>query len=99
MLRGVSAAAAAGLTPLKINAVLVRGVNDHQAPELLSWALAEGFELRFIEQMPLEADRTWEREATVTAAETRTIAGEQIPTHPFRGGTRRGTRRAVHGVG
>lgn len=71
VLTGVSAAAAAGLTPLKINAVLVRGVNDHQAADLLSWALAHGFELRFIEQMPLEADRTWKREATVTAAEVR----------------------------
>lgn len=89
VLRGVSAAAAAGLTPLKINAVLVRGVNDHQAPELLSWALAEGFELRFIEQMPLEADRTWEREATVTAAETRTLLESRFrltPSEEERGG-------------
>ncbi|NDK32100.1 GTP 3',8-cyclase MoaA [Nesterenkonia haasae] len=89
VLTGVAAAAAAGLTPLKINAVLVRGVNDHQAPELLSWALAEGFELRFIEQMPLEADRTWEREATVTAAETRTLLESRFrlsPSEEERGG-------------
>jgi GTP 3',8-cyclase len=89
VLTGVHAAAEAGLTPLKINAVLVRGVNDHQAPELLSWALEAGFELRFIEQMPLEADRTWEREATVTAAETRSILGRQFrlePSEEDRGG-------------
>ena len=82
VLSGVAAAAAAGLTPLKVNAVLVRGVNDHQAPELLRLALEAGYELRFIEQMPLEADRTWEREATVTAAETRRLLGEQFRLRP-----------------
>lgn len=89
VLTGVAAAAEAGLTPLKINAVLVRGVNDHHAPDLLSWALEEGFELRFIEQMPLEADRTWEREATVTAAETRSLLSRRFrlePSEEDRGG-------------
>ncbi|WP_120003986.1 GTP 3',8-cyclase MoaA [Nesterenkonia muleiensis] len=82
VLTGVSAAASAGLTPLKINAVLVRGANDHQAADLLSWSLAHGFELRFIEQMPLEADRTWKREATVTAAETRSLLSHQYRIEP-----------------
>ena len=82
VLSGVWAAAAAGLTPLKVNAVLVRGVNDHQAADLLGWALTHDFELRFIEQMPLEADRTWEREATVTAAETRDILAQRYQIAP-----------------
>ena len=45
------------------------GVNDDQAPELLRWALAEGYELRFIEQMPLDAQHGWSREGMVTADE------------------------------
>ncbi|MFC6285167.1 GTP 3',8-cyclase MoaA [Nocardioides sp. GCM10027113] len=66
---GLEAAREAGLTPVKINAVLLRGVNDDQAPELLRWALAEGYDLRFIEQMPLDAQHGWSRTAMVTADE------------------------------
>ncbi|MFC7406331.1 GTP 3',8-cyclase MoaA [Georgenia alba] len=69
VLAGVQAAAAAGLKPVKINAVLMRGLNDDEAPELLAWALRHGFELRFIEQMPLGPPEAWERGAMVTAAE------------------------------
>ena len=71
VLAGAEAAAEAGLSPVKINAVLMRGVNDHEAPELLEWALGRGFALRFIEQMPLDADHGWTREDMVTAAEIR----------------------------
>ena len=67
--RGLAAAAAAGLTPVKVNAVLLRGVNDDQAPELLRWCLERGYQLRFIEQMPLDAQHGWSRTAMVTADE------------------------------
>ena len=66
---GLEAARAAGLGPIKINAVLLRGINDDQAAELLRWSVAEGYELRFIEQMPLDAQHGWSREAMVTADE------------------------------
>ena len=66
---GLEAARAAGLGPIKINAVLLRGINDGEAPELLRWAIAEGYELRFIEQMPLDAQHAWNRTAMVTADE------------------------------
>lgn len=69
VLSGVEVAHAAGLTPVKINAVLLRGINDDQAPELLRWALAHGYELRFIEQMPLDAQHDWSRAEMVTADE------------------------------
>ena len=69
MLAGLAAARAAGLGPVKVNAVLLRGVNDDEAPALLGWALAEGYELRFIEQMPLDAQHAWDRAAMVTADE------------------------------
>jgi GTP 3',8-cyclase len=69
VVRGLVAAAEVGLTPVKINAVLLRGVNDDQAPELLEWCLERGYELRFIEQMPLDAQHGWSRAEMVTADE------------------------------
>ena len=71
VLAGIDAAQAAGLDPVKLNAVLMRGVNDEQAPDLLAFALARGVRLRFIEQMPLDGDHGWTREGMVTAAEVR----------------------------
>ncbi len=69
VLAGVQAARAAGLRPVKVNAVLIRGVNDHEAPDLLAWAMAERVQLRFIEQMPLDAQHGWRRTEMVTAEE------------------------------
>jgi cyclic pyranopterin phosphate synthase len=69
VIEGLAAADAAGLTPVKVNAVLLRGTNDDQAPELLRWAIGQGYDLRFIEQMPLDAQHGWSRAAMVTADE------------------------------
>jgi cyclic pyranopterin phosphate synthase len=69
VVEGLTAAREAGLGPVKINAVLLRGVNDDQAPELLRWSVAEGYHLRFIEQMPLDAQHGWSRAEMVTADE------------------------------
>jgi len=69
VVEGLAAARRAGLVPVKINAVLLRGVNDDQASELLRWAIGEGYDLRFIEQMPLDAQHGWSRAEMVTAEE------------------------------
>ena len=69
VLEGLAAAKAAGLGPVKINAVLLRGINDDQAPELLRWSIDHGYDLRFIEQMPLDAQHDWSRAQMVTADE------------------------------
>jgi cyclic pyranopterin phosphate synthase len=69
VLAGLRAATAAGLTPVKLNTVLMRGVNDDEAPALLRFALEHGYELRFIEQMPLDAGHIWDRSQMVTAQE------------------------------
>ncbi|WP_033345357.1 GTP 3',8-cyclase MoaA [Catenuloplanes japonicus] len=69
VLAGLRAAADAGLTPVKINTVLMRGVNDDEAPALLAFALEHGYQLRFIEQMPLDAQHGWDRATMVTAEE------------------------------
>jgi cyclic pyranopterin phosphate synthase len=69
VLDGLHAAAAAGLTPVKINSVLMRGLNDDDAVPLLRFCLDHGYELRFIEQMPLDAQHGWRRAEMVTADE------------------------------
>ena len=69
VLAGITAARNAGLRPVKVNTVLMRGVNDHEAPALLRWAVAEGVDLRFIEQMPLDPQHSWNRAMMVTRAE------------------------------
>jgi cyclic pyranopterin phosphate synthase len=69
VVKGLEAAAAAGLSPVKVNAVLLRGHNEDQAPELLRWCIEKGYALRFIEQMPLDAQHGWSREAMITAEE------------------------------
>ena len=69
VLAGLAAADAAGLRPVKVNSVLMRGVNDHEAPDILAWCLERGYELRFIEQMPLDAQHGWQRSDMVTAEE------------------------------
>jgi len=70
VISGLAAAAEAGLGPVKVNAVLLRGVNDDQASELLEWCLGRAYQLRFIEQMPLDAQHGWRRDTMVTADET-----------------------------
>lgn len=69
VITGIEAAKAAGLTPLKVNAVLLKGVNDDEAIPLLRHALANDWNLRFIEQMPLDAGDLWARPVMVTADE------------------------------
>jgi GTP 3',8-cyclase len=69
VLRGLSGARDAGLHPIKINSVLMRGVNEDEAVPLLRFALAHGYQQRFIEQMPLDAGHIWSRARMVTAAE------------------------------
>lgn len=69
VLEGMAGAAAAGLTPVKVNAVLMRDINDAEAPELLRYCLEHGYQLRFIEQMPLDAQHGWSRDTMITADE------------------------------
>jgi cyclic pyranopterin phosphate synthase len=88
VLAGLAAAAAAGLTPVKINAVLMRGVNDQEAPALLRFALDHGYQLRFIEQMPLDAQHGWRRDEMVTADEILAILGARFSLVPDDAGLR-----------
>jgi cyclic pyranopterin phosphate synthase len=68
VLRGLRAAEAAGLTPIKINTVVIGGTNDDEVVDFARWARETGFEVRFIEYMPLDAQHAWERSKVVPAA-------------------------------
>ena len=89
VLIGLRAAAAAGLRPVKVNAVLVRGMNDDEALPLLRFCMEHGYELRFIEQMPLDAQHGWNRSSMVTAAEIMNIIGStyRLDPHPAHRGS------------
>jgi GTP 3',8-cyclase len=82
VVEGLEAAAAAGLGPVKVNAVLLRGINDGQAPELLRWCMDRGYQLRFIEQMPLDAQHQWNRKSMVTADEIFAALQEEFVLEP-----------------
>ncbi|HEV8524342.1 MAG TPA: GTP 3',8-cyclase MoaA [Terriglobales bacterium] len=69
VLAGVRAAKKAGLEPVKVNCVLLRGFNDDQIVEFAKFARDEEVVLRFIEFMPLEEDRVWSPEIVVTLKE------------------------------
>lgn len=66
---GMAAAHEAGLRPVKVNSVLQRGINDDEVVDLTRWAVERGYELRFIEQMPLDAQHSWERTEMITGQE------------------------------
>jgi cyclic pyranopterin phosphate synthase len=82
VLDGLAAAATAGLSPVKVNAVLMRDLNDDEAVPLLRYCLDHGYELRFIEQMPLDAQHGWKRAEMVTAEEILAALGREFTLTP-----------------
>jgi cyclic pyranopterin phosphate synthase len=85
VIAGLAAAADAGLTPVKVNALLMRGLNDDEAPTLLRWCLQRGYELRFIEQMPLDAQHGWDRRTMVSGEEILARLGAEFELTPQAG--------------
>jgi cyclic pyranopterin phosphate synthase len=77
--RGLSAAEDAGLTPIKINCVVIGGTNDDEVVEFARWARTTGYEVRFIEYMPLDAQHEWERRKVVPARSVLERIGEAFP--------------------
>ncbi|HZB01660.1 MAG TPA: GTP 3',8-cyclase MoaA [Actinomycetota bacterium] len=67
VLAGMRAAEAAGMNPIKVNCVVIGGTNDEELVGFASWARETGYEVRFIEYMPLDAQHAWEREKVVPA--------------------------------
>ncbi|MEU0121308.1 GTP 3',8-cyclase MoaA [Streptomyces albidoflavus] len=82
VLDGLAAAHAAGLAPVKVNAVPVRGVNDDEIADLAAFAVERGYRMRFIESMPLDAQGAWERDRMVTAEEILDRLGRRFDLVP-----------------
>ena len=82
VLRGMQAATAAGLTPVKINTVLLRDVNDDEVESLAEQAREHGWELRFIEFMPLSNGETWDMQRVVKGEEVRGRIDKRWPIEP-----------------
>jgi len=89
VLDGIDAAVAAGLDPVKVNAVLQRGVNDGEVEALAGWARERGVTLRLIEYMDVGTTNGWLRERVVPAAEVVERIGARWPIEPI-GPTREG---------
>ena len=86
--KGLAAAVEAGLVPVKVNAVAMRGVNDEGIADLLGWCLDRGYELRFIEQMPLDAQHQWDAGEMVGSDEIRARLSERFTLTPLPSGDR-----------
>jgi cyclic pyranopterin phosphate synthase len=79
VLAGIDAALDAGLTPVKVNAVVIRGVNDDEIVDLARFGRERGIGMRFIEFMPLDADEQWSLEQVVPAREILDRIGAVFP--------------------
>jgi len=84
VIAGLEAARRAGFAPIKINTVLMRGFNEDEAVPLARWAREQGYELRFIEWMPLDFQHGWSREKLVPAAEILEQIHAAFPLEPAR---------------
>jgi GTP 3',8-cyclase len=82
VLDGIDAALAAGFSPVKVNAVLMRGVNDDEVVEFATFGRERGVVVRFIEFMPLDADGAWTGDQVVPAAEILAAIGAVYPLEP-----------------
>ena len=82
VLEGIDAALAAGLSPVKVNAVVVRGRNDDEIVELAAYGRERGVEMRYIEFMPLDAEGGWQRDLVVPAAEIVDAISARWPVEP-----------------
>ena len=95
VLAGIRAAQQAGLNPVKVNCVLLRGFNDDQVTAFGKFARDEGVVVRFIEFMPLEEDRVWSPEIVVTLDEILERMAEFMPLREIRRGDSETARRYV----
>ncbi|MGF1597667.1 MAG: GTP 3',8-cyclase MoaA [Acidimicrobiales bacterium] len=87
VLDGIDAAVAAGFAPVKINAVLMRGINDDEIVDFLDLGRAKGVVIRFIEFMPLDAQGQWSSDRVVSYHEILTLAAEHFDFEPIERGT------------
>jgi cyclic pyranopterin phosphate synthase len=92
VLDGIDAALEAGFDPVKVNVVMIRGVNDDEAVDFAAFGREKGVQMRFIEFMPLDADGAWTRDQVVPADETVAGINARFPLEPVRHGPEPATR-------
>jgi cyclic pyranopterin phosphate synthase len=83
VLDGIEAAREAGLDPVKVNTVVMRGVNDDEILDLAIFGRERGVTVRFIEWMPLDADQRWQSDAVVSQSEIVAAIGAIFPVDPI----------------
>ncbi len=86
VMAGLAAADAAGFSPVKLNCVVIRGQNEDEVVDFARLARETGHEVRFIEYMPLDAERAWERDKVVPSAEIHESIAREFPLEPIGGG-------------
>lgn len=82
VLEGIEAAKSAGLAPIKINAVIVRGHNEDEVADFAAFAREHDIRMRFIEFMPLDSGHEWSRADVVSGREIRERIEERFPLVP-----------------
>lgn len=87
VLDGIAAAKAAGLHPVKVNMVVMRGVNEDELLDFAEFGRSEDVEVRFIEFMPLDADESWEDRSVVSQDEILACIGSVHPLEPVASGS------------
>src|SRR5256885_7808551 len=83
VLQGIEAAKNAGLQPIKINAVIVRGHNEDEVADFAAFAREHDVKMRFIEFMPLDSGHDWSRDDVVSGREIRKGIEEKFPLEPI----------------
>ena len=83
VMTGLRAAEAAGLSPIKLNCVVIKGTNDEEVADFASFARETGYDVRFIEYMPLDADHGWERDKVMPSREVLARIAERFPLTPI----------------
>jgi cyclic pyranopterin phosphate synthase len=83
VLEGIEAALAAGLSPVKINVVVMRGINDGELVDFAQFGREMGVIVRFIEFMPLDAEEAWSKTAVVSQEEILSTIDNVYPLEPF----------------
>ena len=100
VLEGIDAALEAGFDPVKVNCVVMRGVNDDEIADFVDFGRSKGVEVRFIEFMPLDADGIWTNDLVVPVDEILALVNQAGPVEPVERTTAPATRyRFVDGTG
>jgi len=93
VLKGIRLARELGLNPVKVNAVIIRGINDHEIDALARFAREEDVSMRFIEFMPLDSGRAWFKELVISGKEILERIEQRHPLEPVASSNRAETAK------